>query len=58
MAKLEKRCSICGRLCGEKVESAQPYKANGYACEVCYYEQVVPSKKWVNSRFYKYAKPI
>lgn len=57
MTKLEKRCAICGRLCGEQVFQATPYK-KGFACQPCYVEIVIPSKKWVGSKFYKYARPI
>ena len=50
---LVKRCCICGRLCGEKPHSAEPYK-HGYACNECYVKTVVPSAKWKKDRFYKY----
>lgn len=55
MKSIEHRCAICGRLCGEQVYRAEPYK-KGYACQPCYVETVIPSKKWVGSRFYKYVR--
>ena len=48
------RCDICGRLCGNIPHSASPYK-RGYACDKCYVEQVIPSKKWKENRFNWYA---
>ena len=30
-----------------------PYK-KGYACDKCYVEQVIPSKKWKSSKGYRY----
>lgn len=44
------RCCICGRLCGEIPHDAQPYK-RGFACDKCYVEQVVPSKKWKGNKY-------
>ena len=52
---LVRRCCICGRLCGEIPHSAEPYRTNAYACDKCYIEQVIPSKKWKESRFNRYA---
>lgn len=50
---LVKRCCICGRI-ADNPKDAMPYK-KGYACEKCYVEQVVPSKKWKNNKYNKYA---
>ena len=50
------RCCICGRLCGCEPHDAKPYKENGYACDKCYVEQVIPSKKWKNSKGYRYGE--
>lgn len=51
-----RRCCICGRLCGEIPHSAEPYKSNAYACDVCYVKQVIPSQKWKGDRFNRYGK--
>ena len=53
---LYKRCCICGRLCSEKPYSAYPYKQNGYACNECYITQVIPSKKWKESKGNRYER--
>lgn len=48
------RCCICGRLCDNEPHDAKPYKQSGFACDKCYVEQVIPSKKWKNSKGYRY----
>ena len=48
------RCCICGRLCGNEPHDAKPYKESGFACDKCYVEQVIPSKKWKSSKGYRY----
>ena len=50
---LVRKCCICGRICGENPQRADPYK-NGYACDKCFHEQVIPSKKWKESKGYKW----
>ncbi|MBO7715226.1 MAG: hypothetical protein J6S85_16780 [Methanobrevibacter sp.] len=49
------RCCICGRLCGGEPHDAAPYK-NGFACDLCFKEQVMPSKKWKESKYNRYGK--
>ena len=38
------RCVICGRLCGEKLHDAQPYR-KGFACDLCHNVYVKPAIK-------------
>lgn len=38
------RCCICGRLCGEPIHDAFPYKT-GCACNSCYVIYVKPANK-------------
>lgn len=52
---LVKRCCICGRI-ANRPHSAIPYKNNGWACDKCYIEQVVPSKKWKGNKYNRYGK--
>ena len=41
---IEKRCSICGRLCGERVHNVFPYKKSGMCCDTCNQEYIIPAK--------------
>lgn len=51
-----KRCAICGRLCEQNEEmSAEPYK-KGYACQPCFINTVIPSRKWKADKYNRYAK--
>lgn len=36
------KCVCCGRLCGKKPHSAEPYK-KGWACDECNVKYVIPS---------------
>lgn len=51
---LVKRCCICGRI-ADNPHEARPYKKGGYACDICYTEKVLASKKWKAEKYYKYA---
>ena len=51
-----KRCAICGRLCDDTL-SAEPYK-KGYACQPCFINTVIPSRKWKASKYNRYAKQV
>jgi len=42
--EIEKRCCICGRLCGGRVHSAYPYKKQGSCCDACNQSYVIPAK--------------
>lgn len=53
-----KRCAICGRLCEQNEEmSAEPYK-KGYACQPCFINTVIPSRKWKADKYNRYAKQV
>ena len=51
---LVKRCCICGRI-ADNPHDATPYK-RGFACDLCFKEQVMPSKKWKESKYNRYGK--
>lgn len=51
---LVKRCCICGRI-ADNPHDAAPYK-KGFACDTCFIEQVMPSKKWKESKYNRYGK--
>ena len=45
-----KRCCVCGRLCDDPPKSAEPYSHNGYACNECYMQRVIPATKKTKRR--------